>query len=93
MLRHALVFDHFSDGFRAQAGAQVDHALENGGVTFSAAGAFDVGTIDLDDIGREVAQIVEARCTGAEVVETDSMSALADLGDDIVGLGANDLLF
>ena len=65
------VLDPLGDALHPEVVRQLDDRLQDRDVGRMRAGALDEGAVDLQRIGRQVAQVAEGRVAGAEVVERD----------------------
>src|SRR6185369_10764060 len=76
-LELGLGLDALGDHFHPQRAAEMDDRLDDRRALALAAHAVDEAAVDLEAIERELADIVEARIAGAEIVERDAETHLA----------------
>ena len=70
----------------AEGVSQGDHRLHDGSFRRDVVDALDEGTVELDHVDREPAEIAQRRVTGTEVVDGDAQPRLAQAVERAHGL-------
>ncbi len=73
-----LVLYPFGDGLEPEPASQIDQRMDEGAVVLRLHQVLHKGTVDLDEVDAEPAQIAERGVAGAEIVDGDAAAQILD---------------